>query len=363
MCLIIQQPNYLNTRPPQPLRMVQLKWLVCYFIIVIAIPISSGCTIYEDYDIFQDNATLSMKKQPNTARVINIPKQVKNATLPVVLIHGILSSAAKIQHVADWITNKTGARVYNIEIGEGASTSTAMYMALQRDLLCLAIYNISVLRGGFNIIGISQGGLLARGYVEHCNGYKVNNLITWVSPHGGIFIPELPMPTVYTPDVQYSSSVSNYWRDPFRYTTYLKNSSYLAKLNNENQSPSRKADADKYKANMMKLSNFVMIWSSRDDVLRPPESGKFSMYEPVFLPDNHPGKMDILKSQYMGPAFTLLKLQRLQETYMYKADAIGLKTLDRTSRLHMYETDCNHADHVTPECLEAWAHYTLPYLV
>lgn len=284
--------------------------------------------------------------------------------LPVVLVHGILSTAEKIQHVADWITNNTGAKVYNMPIGDDTpKTSTSMHMSLQRDLLCLAIYNITELRAGFNMIGISQGGLLARGYVEHCNGYKVHNLITWVSPHGGIFIPALPMPNVYTPNIQYSSSISNYWRDPFRYTTYLKNSSYLAMLNNENQSPSRKAEAMHYKANMLKLANFVMIWSNRDDVLHPPESGKFSMYAPVFLSNAHPDKIDILKGLYIGPSFTLLQLQSLQETYMYKTDALGLKTLDRTFRLHMYETDCDHADHVSPECLEAWAHYTLPYLM
>ena len=276
---------------------------------------------------------------PYIPRAIVSGTPIKNASLPVVLIHGILSSAKKIQHVADWITNQTRAQVYNIEIDDTPRSSATTYMALQRDLLCLAIYNITALRGGFNMIGISQGGLLARGYVEHCNGYKVNNLITWVSPHGGIFIPALPMPTVYTPDEQYSSSVSNYWRDPFRYTTYLKNSSYLSKLNNENQSPSRKVEETKYKDNMLKLANFVMIWSARDDVLKPPESGKFSMYEPVFLPNTHPDKLAILKGQYVGPAFSLLKLQRLQDTYMYKADSLGLKTLDRSNRLHIYETD------------------------
>lgn len=341
--------------------MISSKYLLTYFIISIMLPVIKGCTIYENYDIYQNNT--SLEKHLNIESVIKPLVLNKTASLPVVLIHGILSSAKKIQHVADWITNQTGAQVYNIEIDDSPRSSATTYMALQRDLLCLAIYNITALRGGFNMIGISQGGLLARGYVEHCNGYKVNNLITWVSPHGGIFIPALPMPTVYTQDEQYSSSVSNYWRDPFRYTTYLKNSSYLAKLNNENQSPSRKIDADNYKKNMMKLANFVMIWSARDDVLKPAESGKFSMYEPVFLPNTHPDKLAVLKGQYLGSAFSLLKLQRLQDTYMYKADLLGLKTLDRTNRLHIYETDCDHADHVSPECLEAWAHYTLPYLV
>jgi hypothetical protein len=92
-----------------------------------------------------------------------------------------------------------------------------------------------------------------------------------------------------------------------------------------------------------------MIWSPQDDVLGPPESAKFSMYAPV---------KSAAESVTEQP-----KLQNMRDTYIYKTDALGLKTLDKSGRIHIYETDCDHADHTTPACLEAWSHYTLPYLM
>ncbi len=53
------------------------------------------------------------------------------------------------------------------------------------------VRNDTRLRGGFNLIGYSQGALIARGYVErytHLAEYpRVVNLVTWCGPHQGVF--------------------------------------------------------------------------------------------------------------------------------------------------------------------------------
>lgn len=286
-----------------------------------------------------------------TAKHINeIPTyhKLENPTppLPIVLMHGILSDTEKVSHVAEWLHNNTAATIYTIEIGNGQQDSIKLTMATQRDMFCESIYNIPELSSGFNLIGISQGGLIARGYVEHCNRYPVNNLITWVTPHGGVY--NFPYPEIYSPESQASSSYSNYWRDPFNYQTYLAKSTYLADLNNENMSQNRTAESEQYKANMLSLNNFVMVWSQLDDVLEPPESGKFSTFTIQ------------VTSQFPG---VTKKVVPLNETWFYRLDTLGLKTLDEKGKIHIYETDCDHADHVTPACLDAWAHYTLPYLI
>jgi palmitoyl-protein thioesterase len=257
-------------------------------------------------------------------------------------MHGILSNTEKVSHVAEWLHNNTGATVYAVEIGDGKRDSIKLPMTTQRDIFCDIIYNNSALAGGFNLIGISQGGLIARGYVEHCNLYPVNNLITWVSPHGGVY--NFPYPDIYTPEAQADSSYSNYWRDPFNYDDYLAGSSYLAGLNNENMNPARAEEITRYKENMLSLTTFVMVWSPLDDVLEPPESGQFSSYAPTTYG----------KDKQIVP---------LEEAWFYKLDTLGLKTMNEAGRIRMYQTDCDHADHVTPACLDAWAHYTLPYLV
>lgn len=287
------------------------------------------------YNLYLTGLTLSSTKQVH-------PTPLKTSPLPIVLMHGILSDTAKVSHVAEWLHNNTGADVYTTEIGNGQRDSIKLPMTTQRDIFCNIIYNNSALAHGFNLIGISQGGLIARGYVEHCNRYPVHNLITWVTPHGGVY--NFPYPEIYSPESQATSSYSNYWRDPYNYNTYLTQSTYLADLNNEHITPQRATESAQYKLNMVSLTNFVMVWSSLDDVLEPPESGKFSTYEPT---------------TYGNPK----RVVPLQESWFYKLDTLGLKTLDKQGKLHMYETDCDHADHVTPTCLDAWSHYTLPYLV
>ena len=48
-------------------------------------------------------------------------------------------------------------------------------MLSQLDILCKTIYDIPQLANGFDFIGMSQGGILARGYTEYCNKFKVRN--------------------------------------------------------------------------------------------------------------------------------------------------------------------------------------------
>lgn len=271
----------------------------------------------------------------------DVNKRLTSTPLPIVLMHGILSDVNKVTPVADWLRNNTGTSVIVVEIGNGKQDSIRMTMTEQRDMFCNIIYSIPELETGFNLIGISQGGLIARGYVEHCNKYPVNNLITWVTPHGGIYL--FPYPEIYSPDIQSKSSYSNYWRDPYDYEIYLSQSTYLANLNNENMDMARADEALRYKNNMLRLANFVMIWSPFDDVLEPAESGKFSTY----------------KQQYSG---NIKKIVPLNESWFYDMDTLGLKTLDNCNKIHIYETDCDHAEHTTINCLTTWSHYTLPYL-
>ncbi|GJP39359.1 hypothetical protein CLOM_g23738, partial [Closterium sp. NIES-68] len=56
----------------------------------------------------------------------------------------------------------------------------------QIDEVCASLAAIPQLAGGFNAIGISQGGLLFRAYVQRCNSPPVRTLITLGSPHAGM---------------------------------------------------------------------------------------------------------------------------------------------------------------------------------
>lgn len=244
--------------------------------------------------------------------------------LPTVLIHGIMANKNNLNELKEMLENDFRITVYNLEIGNGILTSIYTPMKIQLQMLCETIYAIDKLKNGFNFIGMSQGGLLARGYVEYCNKYPVRNLITLVSPNAGVYADITYSANFYNPLIQDELSFTNYWRDPYRYQLYLENSTYLAQLNNE-------ISLQNEQSNLDVIENFVMVWSAIDDVVKPPESAKFSMYQ---LKDNK------------------LELVELFDTELYNNDFLKLKTMNEQGRIFIHETDCLHSEHRDIKCYE-----------
>jgi len=242
---------------------------------------------------------------------------------PTVLMHGVLASKDNMDELKNMLEINFNIDVYNIEIGNGVSTSIFTPMEMQLNKLCEEIYKIDALKDGFNFIGMSQGGLLARGYVEYCNKYPVVNLITLASPNGGVYYKTPLADNYYEPYKQDSFSISNYWRDPYRYDLYLSNSTYLAQLNQE-------VIANCIQNNLDVVKNFVMVWSPNDEVIMPPESGKFSL---LFVNE-------------IGDLYS----QSIFDTDLYKMGMLGLKTLNDNGRLKIFQTDCKHSYHKEPIC-------------
>ena len=290
-------------------------------------------------------------KKTNTYNVINKHINFTNVTLdyigsnqeykdyPTVLMHGILANADNLNELKEMLEMNFNIKVFNLEIGNGARTSIYTDMDTQLKMVCEKIYSIDDLKDGFNFIGMSQGGLLARGYVQYCNKYPVKNLITMVSPNAGVFYPINFAKDFYEPEEQKELSLTNYWRDPYRYETYLTNSTYLAKLNHEIKRVSlymiQENDLDV-------LDNFVMIWSPTDEIIEPPESAKFSMYEVV---DNQ------------------LTTIELTDSKLYQSDFLKLKTMNEKNRLYTFETDCKHSQHKDPECFHQLKHIFEKFLI
>jgi palmitoyl-protein thioesterase len=267
---------------------------------------------------------------PHTTRSFN-PTAVASAPLPIVLLHGISTNASHLQNMSEWLDYTFQRPVYNIEIGNGAITSIYSPIHQQLNQLCNTIYTTAALKNGFDFIGISQGGLLARGYVERCNAYPVRNLITLVSPHGGVINKNVKL-NMYSPFYQNHFSVSNYWRDPRNIIDYLMKCTYLPILNNElilyDMDDEEDLLTQTQRENIKSLHNFVMIWSSTDKIIFPQESAKFSFYNEEF------------------------KVIPLEETELYKTDALGLKYLNENSKLHIFETSCAHEDYGSAVCFE-----------
>jgi len=254
---------------------------------------------------------------------LSISNITKTNAVPTVLMHGVLASKANMDELKQMLEMNFKINVYNMEVGNGAGTSIFTPMESQLQTLCDEIYKIVELKDGFHFIGMSQGGLLARGYVEYCNKYPVKNLITLASPNGGVFYNTPLADNYYEPLQQKSLSITNYWRDPNRYDLYLSNSTYLAQLNEEVLANTIQNDLDI-------VDNFVMVWSPNDEVIMPPESGKFSLYE---LDENK----------------KLISVE-LFDTDVYRSGRLGLKKLNEENRLEIFQTDCKHSQHKEPEC-------------
>jgi pimeloyl-ACP methyl ester carboxylesterase len=107
--------------------------------------------------------------------------------LPVVLVHGILDSAGNMEEAAGWVREALGPGSYVrcIEIGNGEVDSLIMPMNQQLSQLAAQLQADVRLRRGFNMIGYSQGSLLARGFVQRYGTPRVHTLISWVGPQAG----------------------------------------------------------------------------------------------------------------------------------------------------------------------------------
>ena len=116
--------------------------------------------------------------------------------LPVVLVHGILDCSENMYQVEAWVRASLGrgGHVLNVEIGNGVVDSIARPMDWQLQELAAAIRADPALAEGFNMIGYSQGALLARGYVQRYNLPRVSTLVSWVGPQAGDSPPHTQRP-------------------------------------------------------------------------------------------------------------------------------------------------------------------------
>ena len=246
---------------------------------------------------------------------------VHNNALPVVLMHGIASNTNNMNELKMYLISNFNLNVIVPEIGNGVMNSINIPLNIQGDMLCEELNKNTDLVDGFNFIGVSQGGILGRYYTERCDGYKINNLITIVSPHGGVYKKAISnLINMYGPYAQSHYSFSSYWRDPYNYLLY-QNLTLLANLNNEVSTPNSFSNKEKISG----LNNFVMVYSTVDEIITPPESGKFSTYQ-----------------------INSLNVISFEQTISY--ETLGLKELLDMNKLYIYETKCKHDEHKDVKC-------------
>lgn len=228
---------------------------------------------------------------------------------PTILIHGIASDKNELNNMYLFLNDK-GIETYNIEVGNGKIDSIFMNMNKQCEIFANNINNLNI-SNKINIIGISQGGLLTRCYVEKYSNNNINSLITIGTPHMGY----------------YESSISlnnlDYWKDPYDYNKYLTSNNFLVYLNND----IKHDNYNLYKSNIKKLNNFILIWSNIDTIIKPLYSSKFEFYN-----------IDIAEKQ------NKLIIQNLINSSVY--NNIGLNEINLITK----KIDCKHQEFKTINC-------------
>ncbi|KAF3425518.1 hypothetical protein E2986_05652 [Frieseomelitta varia] len=232
----------------------------------------------------------------------------------VVVIHGVLTGSDSMELISNRI-QEVRTQVYNIPRYAGWSSLESMWHQVEEigmDIMSIGV----VFPEGINLIGYSQGGLLARAILQRFPNHNIRNFISLSSPQAGqygtrflhLFFPDLVCETAY--ELFYSkigqhTSVGNYWNDPHHQELYYKYSNFLPYVNNEKNSTKMPT----FKQGLTKLKRLVLVGGPDDGVITPWQSSHFGYY------DANETVID------------------MRDRSIYKDDLIGLRTLNESERL------------------------------
>ena len=295
----------------------------------------------------------------------------KNASLPVVLAHGMGDScfnpgfksvtAAVGKRLGVYATCKpTGdsqvedtingfflnvrlqqfsdSRLVSPPCAECRTLESHCYqMDASVDVFAKHIQSDPQLAGGFNAIGLSQGNNLIRGYIQKYNDPPVNAFISICGINAGVAA--FPQCSPSTPGfgavctaltevlgtladtklVQDHLFQANYFRDPTKLgTREYKANSQLAQWNGEGDHSNSSAS----RHNWLRTQKFVWVRGTKDTVVWPNEGEQWGA-----LNDDYPRNKTVVP---------------MQQTRWYKEDSFGLRTADEQGRNAFEEFDGEH---------------------
>lgn len=251
-------------------------------------------------------------------------------TLPVAVFHGIGDACdfPGTTDFVDYLKEKLKTEVRCIEQGNGFITSWFSKFSKQAEMACESIRNDPIFQGEFSVLGISQGTLIARYIIQHCNIKGiVKNFVSIAGPHMGIAaIPRLTCGWLcdqingiaaklfYTDIFQEHLAPAGYFKDRHNYESYQQYSTFLANLNNE-----KTVKNAEYKRRFSLLEKVCLMMNEKDTVISPASTAWFEFYD---------------KEQN--------KVLPLRESTFYQEDFIGLRQLDEAGKVKFVKLSGDH---------------------
>jgi palmitoyl-protein thioesterase len=209
----------------------------------------------------------------------------------------------------------------------------------------LAAHPILSTAQAIDALGLSQGGLFLRAYVQRCNKPQVRSLVTFGTPHNGIMefrectdtdlVCRATMALLHTnkwSDFAQSWLVpAQYFRSPSNgYESYLEHSNFLADINNERESKNMT-----YAKNLASLEKLAVYMFEEESVVLPKDSSWFD--------------------EVNGTEITPLRQRQL-----YLQDWIGLRQLDQDGGLDLRAVPGDHMQLTTELLMETFREYYGP---
>jgi len=262
------------------------------------------------------------------APIINSKKIKRRANStprrPVVLMHGLGDAGSNpgMQSLAKSVTAAyPGTYAVAVDVADGLDSFFTL-MPDQVDQFAAKVRSDPNLAQGFNVLGLSQGGLVIRGYIERYNNPPVYNAISICGPQNGVgtcpagtpgFICDIFKLGPYTAKL----SFAGYWKEVADEATYLKDSTFLADVNNE-----REQKNASYVLNMTALNKYVLVMALNDTVVEPKESEQHGFW--AWGDQTHS------------------KIETIFQTQAYQENWLGLQTLNNTGRLDLLSFEGEH---------------------
>ncbi|XP_048504600.1 uncharacterized protein LOC104908794 isoform X2 [Beta vulgaris subsp. vulgaris] len=194
--------------------------------------------------------------------------------------------------------------------------------------------------------GYNIGNLIARSIIEFCDGApRAKNFISLAGPHVGIAAPPFGLFRelysaaakfinfgIYGKFIQKNLAASGYIKIPYNIPSYLRNSKFLPKLNNELSNERNST----YKERFESLENLVLIKFDNENVLQPKETSWFGYH----------------------PDCSFSSVLSTQETKLFIEDWIGLKALEEAGNVTYITLPGVHLE-ISDDGLKK---YIVPYL-
>lgn len=254
--------------------------------------------------------------------------------LPVGIVPGLgdsCSNPASMGRLVKQIQGQVQNKIFCIDSGPGTKSLLSSFKG-QLDNACKIVASKSDelnLKNGFIMMGLSQGGLIARGVIEYCDmGQYVKKLITFGGPHQGVaqiphtgqnffdnIVNKIADWAVYAGWVQNLVGPAGYFHRIDSEKTYFDSKIVLADLNNVGATKN-----PQYVARMKALDAVVLVMFSKDTMIIPKETAHFGYYS------------DSNKKS----------ITNLEDSNIIKEDLIGMASLVAAGKVHKHEVDGDH---------------------